>query len=630
MDLISVVVPVYNCQNYLDKCLSAVINQSYENIEIIVIDDGSTDESGNIIHLWAERDKRIKTIFQKNAGVSASRNRGIDIAKGKYICFFDSDDWIEKGMLTELCAAISLHQADLAYCNFSYEYILGSMAGIHARYNEDVIVSNWEKSEFYLEYLSPYGCAGIIANKMYRLEIIKKNNLRFIDSNIVGGEDSLFNLCYFANVKKSVFVNKILYHYIQRSASLIHIQKSDIIGKYINLIKELTQYFEKYSDPNLQDVIPHLFYHYFTLGLETAIRNNAEDKKILENINQAKSDKVFKKLIIQLLKSQLKNSTSHGSYSRRLRTIVFGLLSLFKADFLILKTSKWWLHHKGKFFIHQYGLYSNIELVDKPLVSIVLPLYNCEDYIVETLKSIKSQTYTNWELIIIDDHSTDASYEIVKAFERQDSRVRVYKNQSNQGASYSRNRGIEMSRGEWVAFIDSDDSWNAQKIEWQMSIVETFNEVFVFTNIFIETEKKEMVKHCLKIPERLEYKVLKRKNLIPLSSVLLKKSILNEAHFEMNALHEDYILWLKILKKGITAYGINQPLTTIRIRKGSKSSNKVNSVIKTYQSYRFIGLGIHESFINTCTNGFRALSKYICIGIMCRKNKINLLKPEDE
>ena len=121
-NLISVIVPVYNVEKYLDKCINSLINQSYNNLEIILIDDGSTDNCGEICDKYALKDNRIKVIHKKNEGLSAARNLGISISKGDYIIFIDSDDWVDKEILLKLLNLIKKYNSDIAVCDYLLTY----------------------------------------------------------------------------------------------------------------------------------------------------------------------------------------------------------------------------------------------------------------------------------------------------------------------------------------------------------------------------------------------------------------------------------------------------------------------------------------------------------------------------
>lgn len=209
---VSVVVPIYNTSKYLPKCLDSIINQSYQNLEIILVDDGSTDDSGKIADSYAKKDKRIKVFHQKNAGQSAARNLGLEKATGDYIGFIDSDDYIDKTFITKLLAPYNNNsQTSIAVCGVHYKRLKTNSS-------EDVYISplrlarKHESKKAYLLYLLAIdGRMYSSVNKLYRLDIAKKCHF---DKTLKFAEDTKFVLDY---LKKSpgeiTFILEPLYIY---------------------------------------------------------------------------------------------------------------------------------------------------------------------------------------------------------------------------------------------------------------------------------------------------------------------------------------------------------------------------------------------------------------------------------
>ena len=168
--MISVIVPVYNVERYIDKCIKSIINQTYKDIEIILVNDGSLDNSGKICDYYAIKDKRIKVIHKKNGGLSDARNTGLDVAKGQYIVFLDSDDWVDKYFLEKLYNLSDKYDADIVCCNFKNVY--SENEDLHHS-NDIKLYSNMEA----LNYLyTNDGIKMVIAwNKMYKAELFKVN-----------------------------------------------------------------------------------------------------------------------------------------------------------------------------------------------------------------------------------------------------------------------------------------------------------------------------------------------------------------------------------------------------------------------------------------------------------------------
>lgn len=229
-----------------------------------------------------------------------------------------------------------------------------------------------------------------------------------------------------------------------------------------------------------------------------------------------------------------------------------------------------------------------------PKVSIIMPAYNSQKYIAEAAASVINQTYANWELIVIDDGSKDETLSVLRALQSQDSRIRLYQNQRNMGVAATRNRAISLARGEWIAFLDSDDRWAFEKLEKQLSLAEARKEAeFIFTGSRFMDEYGRFFKWIMTAPESVTYKKLLKQNVIPCSSVLISKRRLGEHRMQTDSasIHEDFALWLEILKEGGAAYGVDEPLLIYRISSKSKSGNKIKSAIMTYRTYLRSGIG---------------------------------------
>lgn len=204
---ISIVVPVYNAEEYLLENINSILLQIYINFELILVDDGSTDSSGDICDAYAKKDSRVKVIHQENSGVSAARNVGIEIASGKYVVFIDSDDYIKPDYLSELYKAISSNPYSWCFCGFQEMDEKGAVLW-DCLYQTD--------KEYDVFPISEYGTvlhkkfASMLWNRIYELDIIKSNSIRF-DETLSLSEDVLFNLEYGKYCKSFSVINKSLY-----------------------------------------------------------------------------------------------------------------------------------------------------------------------------------------------------------------------------------------------------------------------------------------------------------------------------------------------------------------------------------------------------------------------------------
>ncbi len=221
----------------------------------------------------------------------------------------------------------------------------------------------------------------------------------------------------------------------------------------------------------------------------------------------------------------------------------------------------------------------------QPLVSIITPSYNSKRFILETIDSIRNQTYQNFELIIVDDCSKDGSLEYIKKCTSNDSRIRVFKLQKNSGAAMARNYGIEHANGKYLAFLDSDDLWNPEKLEKQVNFMETNDYIFSFTNYEMIDEKGNLLNRKVNCPSSINYHQLLRNTTIGCLTVMLNIEKLGRVRMP-NLQPEDTALWLKILRDRGSAYCLQEVLAKYRVVKNSASSNKLKVAKKMWIVYR--------------------------------------------
>jgi teichuronic acid biosynthesis glycosyltransferase TuaG len=225
-----------------------------------------------------------------------------------------------------------------------------------------------------------------------------------------------------------------------------------------------------------------------------------------------------------------------------------------------------------------------------PVCSVVIPVYNSSKTLEACLRSALTQSFCEIEIIIVDDGSTDGSEAVYSLLAHGDPRMRCIKRESNMGVAAARNAGVAAARGEWLAFLDSDDYWKPEKLERQLELIRKSGAEFVFTAaecIGSDGQKSGRVFH---VPDKADFETLLLGNVIVCSSVLIKKSLLLEYPMSHTELHEDYICWLRILKGGSPALGINEPLTVYRLSQKSKSGNKLKSAVMTWKSYGIVGI----------------------------------------
>ncbi|MBO5925082.1 MAG: glycosyltransferase family 2 protein [Clostridia bacterium] len=213
--MISVIVPVYKVQDYLPRCIDSILSQSYKDIEVILVDDGSPDECGRICDEYSKKDSRIVVVHKVNGGLSSARNAGLDIAKGEYISFVDSDDWLDSRFLENLYNALINTDAQMSACKFCRTK--GDEV-TRAEFEEDIHTITTDR---YACVFDENSYAGYAWNKLFSKDIIDKYNLRF-DEKIFNGEDFPFTIRYVHHIDKVAFIKQDLYYYFFRESGIMN------------------------------------------------------------------------------------------------------------------------------------------------------------------------------------------------------------------------------------------------------------------------------------------------------------------------------------------------------------------------------------------------------------------------
>ena len=299
MELVSIIIPVYKVEKYLNKCVESVVNQTYKNLEIILVDDGSPDNCPNMCEDWAKKDSRIKVIHRKNGGLSAARNSGIEVAKGEYFCFVDSDDYVAEDYVKSLYEALKSDNADMAICD---------VTEVNEKYN--VIddkktrerLANCVKTGLeLLDLILPAKTyAYVVAwNKLYKRELF--NNLRYAEGKIHEDEFIIHRL--FARCNRVSVIYKPLYYYLKRGDSIIgigfNIKRMDAVEALedrLTLCKEINQ--PKLARKALYVLLKTVAYYTELLDSSKNIEDNLKLKY------RSKFKKIFKSYLNEILGSK--------------------------------------------------------------------------------------------------------------------------------------------------------------------------------------------------------------------------------------------------------------------------------------------------------------------------------------
>jgi teichuronic acid biosynthesis glycosyltransferase TuaG len=218
------------------------------------------------------------------------------------------------------------------------------------------------------------------------------------------------------------------------------------------------------------------------------------------------------------------------------------------------------------------------------LVSVIMPAHNCERLLVESVRSVMSQTYREWELRIIDDASTDKTLTVANELACQDSRIHVHSRERNCGVAEARNLGISAATGQYLAFLDSDDLWLPEKLRVQIEFMRSHDVGFSFTR-YRRLGHDGHLHSPIKIPAKVNYEMLLKSNVIGCLTVMIDRNKISAVSMP-EVRHEDYVAWLQILKSGYVAFGIQEDLARYRLSSQSVSADKRRSASWTWSIYR--------------------------------------------
>ncbi|MCY8424066.1 glycosyltransferase [Bacillus vallismortis] len=224
----------------------------------------------------------------------------------------------------------------------------------------------------------------------------------------------------------------------------------------------------------------------------------------------------------------------------------------------------------------------------KPLVSVITPSYNARDYIEDTIQSVLDQSHPHWEMIIVDDCSTDGTRGILKQYEERDERIHVVYMEENGGAAVARNKALERAQGRFVAFLDSDDKWKKDKLEKQLDFMMERSCAFSFTGYSLMAQDGTPLDKFIHAPESLTYDDALKNTIIGCLTVMIDREQTGQIQMPNIRTRQDLATWLSLLKKGFTAYGMNECLAEYRLVNNSISSNKWKAAKKTWFVYREI------------------------------------------
>lgn len=445
---VSVIIPCYNVEKYLRECLDTVVNQTLKNIEIICVDDGSTDSTPQILEEYAQRDSRIKLLYQKNLFAGVARNNGMKIAHGKYLCFLDSDDFFEQTMFEKMVTRAEEVDADIVICDF-------------CNFFEDAPEKNWvwrvgtpkeclRKLPFFsaekeLVDLPVERFSFTPWNKLFRRE--------FVES--IGNHFSLTR-----SSNDVAFVSFALY-----MASRIAIVPETLLSYRREIKGTISSTRGKFLDTNIiawKDLKARMgcrgIYEKFKSSFLRALTGS-----VLYELKQNPS--------IQFL-SAVYSTFPEIPYDMRIT-----IEQVFSGDNL-----RW---NEPKTANSQGSSVDSECTLPSVVISIIIPVYNVEKYLERCLDSVVNQTLREIEIICVDDGSIDTSPSILRRYANLDSRIKIV-SQKNKGQASARNAGIQVAKGTYIGFVDADDYVDSKMYERLFNEALKINADVVECSAFVE------------------------------------------------------------------------------------------------------------------------------------------------
>lgn len=298
-NLISVIIPVYNVEKYLEQCVNSVLAQSYKNIEIILVDDGSTDSSGKMCDEYQKKNNNVIVLHKENGGLASARKAGVEIAKGIYSVCVDSDDWIDEEMLSYLYHRIKNDKCDVALCNMMLEFEdTGERKFMISSLRPDVYDLSEEDNLLYRQFLVDDDGIGIlhgICGKMIKTSLYKENQMN-VPNDVFSGEDAACMYPCYMQAERVCITERVLYHYRQHDESILHVDSKRILNNWETLFNFLQEKL-KFDNAEIQKIVNENLEKFIYRRIMISINNRFENliKKGAPIIVQAANpNKIFK------------------------------------------------------------------------------------------------------------------------------------------------------------------------------------------------------------------------------------------------------------------------------------------------------------------------------------------------
>ena len=482
---VSIIVPVYNVEKYLDKCLNSLVNQTLDNYEIIVVNDGTKDNSQQIIDKYAkEYPELIRSFIKENGGLSDARNYGLKYATGKYISFFDSDDYVDNEYYKTVFDLAKKDNLDLVVSDLEYVWENGEKnpmdkAGLNIDANSDI-----NKALF----LSPLS----VCNKLFRKDLFDSLKLQFYKG--LWYEDIPVALMYCANSKKVGYNKSHKYYYLQRKTSILGSGYTPKMYDIFTIFEKVTSefknrgLFDKYYDE-----LEYLYIeHFLVYGAFRFLRTDHYKElmaKAFEFVRAEFPDYQKNKYIKTLgIKNQIFLKTNNKSTEK--------LWHFYLTRGYVANKS-----YDNQVFISDIN--KQVKYPEKEYekdLSIIVPVYNVEKYLDKCLNSLVNQTVRNYEIIVVNDGTKDNSQSIIDRYVKEYPDLIRSFIKENGGLSDARNYGLKYAKGKYICFLDSDDYVELNFYEGMLELATKSDLDLVVSDleyVWENNEKSPMIKEGL-------------------------------------------------------------------------------------------------------------------------------------
>ncbi|PZM67231.1 glycosyltransferase family 2 protein [Paenibacillus dendritiformis] len=432
---ISVIIPVYNVQEYLENCLESVVQQTIgiENLEVIIVNDGSTDNSVDIIRKFEKDHHGVIVLHQKNKGPGGARNRGLEVATGHYIAFLDSDDYLPVHAYKTLFDASENGTADIISGKIVYEDVSGNRKVPGSKIfniNAQEVKVDLKLDRTYWDLFRYCG----VCCRIFKRELLHEHDLKFMENTYF--EDICFNTIANILANEIKIINEEIYYYVQSSNSIMRGNYSS--KKYIDFFKVINETLHMIDKFELNKYK----YIFDTIVLDNLLfyRERLNDfitRKCIQKYRLDPEEFTYvSETLYKFLKSVRKETLS--TLTEKQRTLYIDSLMKFKNK----ESFKYFYEDKSNGY--------------SSLISIIVPVYNVEKYIRSCLDSLVNQTLKNIEIIIVNDGTNDKSAEIAEEYVKNYSNIKLI-HKKNGGQGDARNEGLKHVNSKYVMFVDSDD-----------------------------------------------------------------------------------------------------------------------------------------------------------------------------